>query len=212
MLRIILAEDHKLVRDGVKMLLGTSDTLEVIAEAPNGQVVLDLLAGGTTADMVLADINMPVLDGKGLLDAINENYPKVKVVFLSMMENPAHIAQMIKAGACGYLLKNTGAEELIFALNHISAGERYICAEIGMNLLEQFGGDIKTADYKGAEFSARELEILHLIAEGYTNMEIADRLFISKRTVEGHRQSLLEKTESRNTATLIRSAVLQKLI
>jgi DNA-binding NarL/FixJ family response regulator len=212
MLKIILAEDHKLVRDGVKMLLGISDRLEVVAEAPNGQVVLNLLAGGTPADLVLADITMPVMDGKGMLAAINESYPKIKVVFLSMIENPAHIAQMIRSGAYGYLLKNTGAEELIFALNHVSQGERYIGAEIGVNLLEQFGADAKATDYQGVEFSERELEILHLIAEGHTNLEMAGRLFISKRTVEGHRQSLLEKTGSRNTATLIRSAVMQKLI
>jgi DNA-binding NarL/FixJ family response regulator len=212
MLKIILAEDHKLVRDGIKMLLGTADTLEVVGEAANGQAVLDLLEGGAIADLVLADMTMPVMDGKAMLAAINERYPKVKVVFLSMMENPAHIAQMIRAGAYGYLLKNTGAEELIFALNHVSTGERYICAEIGINLLEQFSVDVKTTDYSGIEFSERELEILHLIAEGHTNLEMADRLFISKRTVEGHRQSLLEKTGSRNTATLIRSAVMRKLI
>jgi len=139
----------------------------------------------------------------------------VKVLFLSMMNNEKYIAQAFTEGASGYVLKNAGADELIFSLRQVGNGNRYLCTELALNLLDrslQENTVFTSTRESKIDFSQREIEVLHLIAEGLTNTEIAEKIFISKRTVEGHRQSLLEKTGSKNTATLIRFAVLNGFI
>jgi len=146
---------------------------------------------------------------------LKAKYPEVKVVMLSMHDNEKYISQAFIEGAVGYLLKNISAEELVFSLKHIDTGKKYICAELAVNMLNKLisnGILEQDATFSEADFSSREIEVLHLIAEGLTNLEMADKLFISKRTVEGHRQSLLDKTGSRNTAKLIRYAATNGLL
>ncbi|WP_276090572.1 response regulator transcription factor [Pedobacter sp. JY14-1] len=215
MLRVILAEDHNIVRNGIRMLLEADSGIHISGEATNGLEVLNLLDQGTKADVILADINMPVMDGIMLLRELNNRTATLPVLFLSMIDNEKYVAQAFSEGASGYLFKNVSADELMFALRHVSAGGRYICSELSLTLLEKLLKDpypSKNISDTPIDFSEREFEILHLIAEGMTNQEISEKLFISKRTVEGHRQSLLEKTGSRNTATLIRFAIMNRLI
>lgn len=215
MLRVILAEDHNIVRNGIRMLLEADSGIHISGEATNGLEVLNLLDQGTKADVILADINMPVMDGIMLLRELNNRAATLPVLFLSMIDNEKYVAQAFSEGASGYLFKNVSADELMFALRHVSGGGRYICSELSLALLEKLLKDpypSKNISDTPIDFSEREFEILHLIAEGMTNQEISEKLFISKRTVEGHRQSLLEKTGSRNTATLIRFAIMNRLI
>ena len=214
-MKILLAEDHNIVRNGIKILLETVEGFEVIGEATNGKEVLEKLSGGEDIDLILTDINMPEMDGITLIKETKRIKPDVNVVVLSMHDNEKYVVEAFLEGAAGYMLKNVSADELIFALKHINNGNKYLCAEITINMLtnlinhKQYQQD---ASHSNIDFSVRELEILQLIADGFNNSEMSDKLFISKRTIEGHRQSLLDKTNSKNTASLIRFAILNGII
>lgn len=212
MIRIIIAEDHQLVRQGIRLLISEDPEFEILAEAANGHEVLTALGKYPQTDIVLTDLSMPLMDGNDLITELKSAYPGVKAIILSMEDDPKTIAGILKNGALGYLFKNSDAMELIFAIRFVACGGRYICAELGLKLLEALpsGNEVSIQDV--SEFGSRELEVLRLIAEGYTNLQIAERIFVSKRTVEGIRQSLLEKTGSKNTAMLIRNAILGQLI
>lgn len=213
MIKIILAEDHQIVRKGIRLLIADDPEFEILAEAANGQEALNLLSQYPETNIVVADLNMPVMDGKALIAAIGVSYPGVQAIILSMEDNPKTISDILKSGARGYLFKNADASELIFAIRFVASGSRYICSEFAFRLLESgHSRNEAQIEHDRSEFSSREMEVLNLIAEGYTNSQIADKLFVSKRTVEGHRQSLLEKTASKNTAMLIRNAINNHLI
>ena len=213
MLNVLLAEDHQIVRNGVRMLLETDGNINIIAEAENGLQALECI-GNTPVDVVLADINMPEMDGIMLLKKITESHTDIKVVILSMHDNEKYVAQAFAEGADGYLLKNVSADELIFSIKHVHAGGKYLCSEMAFKMLHKTFKGLETPGVGRSEleFSEREVEVLQLIAEGLTNSEMSDKLFLSKRTIEGHRQSLIDKTGSRNTAALIRFAVVNNLI
>lgn len=215
MLQIILAEDHNIVRNGIRMLLETDKEIRIVGEAINGLEVLNMISNGVDANLVLADLNMPDLDGISLVRQLKLLKPGINIVILSMLDNDKYVAQAFTEGASGYLLKSISADELLFCLKHVNAGGKYLCSELSMRLLDKLiNSSLATLsdDSPPVDFSSREIEILHLIAEGLTNNEMSDKLFISKRTIEGHRQSLIEKTGSRNTAALIRFAVLNGIV
>jgi DNA-binding NarL/FixJ family response regulator len=155
------------------------------------------------------------MDGIQLLTEVKSKYPDIKVIMLSMHDHEKYVMEAFKHGGDGYLLKNIGADELIFAVKFVHQGRKYLCSELTMSLMENL---LKSKQYLMAmpdseiDFSLRELEILQLIAEGLTNLEMSEKLFLSKRTIEGHRQSLLDKTGSKNSAALIRYGVLHGLI
>lgn len=215
MLNLILAEDHNIVRNGIRMLLEADKDIRIAGEAVNGREVLEMIASGIKADIVMADINMPELDGISLIRELKKISPETRIVMLSMLDNEKYVAQAFSEGASGYLLKNVSADELVFSLKHVNAGGKYLCSELSIRLLDRLLSSSLIPDSQnipGVDFSMREIEILHLIADGLTNNEMSDKLFISKRTIEGHRQSLIEKTGSRNTAALIRFAVLSGIV
>ena len=210
MLKIILAEDHIIVRNGIKLILDSQPGVQVIGEAGNGKEVLDLIASGTIPDIVLTDINMPEMDGITLIRELKKKWPEVKTIVLSMLDNEKYVAQAFLEGSRGYLMKNVNEDEMMFALKIVHSGTKYLCCELSQSLLDRLLNSVAAQTEQTQmqiELSMREIEILHLIAEGYTNQEMADKIFLSKRTVEGHRQSLIDKTGSKNTAALIRFAV-----
>lgn len=214
-LKVILAEDHMIVRDGIRLLLERIESLDVVGEATNGIEVLEMLHNGLEADVVLADISMPEMDGIELVKALKITYPNIKVVILSMLDQQKYIGEAFSEGALGYLLKNTGLDELLFAIRQASMGQRYLCSELAFKYMDEIMQrqvGMPTHQVSNVEFSSREVEVLNLIAEGLTNNEISDQLFLSRRTVEGHRQALIEKTGVRNTAALIRYAVLNGFV
>ena len=212
MVNLIITDDHKIIRDGIKSMLRSEQAIQVVGEASNGTELIDLLAT-TPADVVLMDINMPGKDGFETMEHLAAHFPAVKVLVLSMLDHESYVNRMMNAGAWGYLLKNAGREELSSAIQLVASGTPYICSEVAMDLLKRTNSPAGLRAEPGIkDLSKREMEVLALIAEGYTNAEIADRLFTSKRTIETHRQNLLEKTNSRNTATLIKFALQRGLI
>ncbi len=214
-MNILLAEDHIVVRKGLRMLLETDKNIKIVAEAVNGQQVLDLLEKDGQVDMILADINMPFMDGISLTKALQCRQPRVKVVMLSMHAEERYVFESFRARACGYLLKSARSEELLYAINHVYSGGHYLCSTLSMAMLRknlEGSREPKSISLPDIELSSREVEILQLISEGCTNQQMSDKLFISKRTVEGHRQSLIDKSGARNTAGLIRFAMRKGLI
>jgi DNA-binding NarL/FixJ family response regulator len=214
MIRIILTDDHAIIRDGIRSLLRDEPGLEVVGEACNGEELLAMLPD-TPADIVLLDLNMPGMDGFATLAALREQHPQMRVLVLSMLDHERYVVQALDAGALGYALKNTGRSELVYALYTVAAGQPFLCTAIGMGLLRKFQSpeaNSYDAPKIGSSLSKRELEVLQLIAEGMTNAEIADKLFTSKRTIETHRQNIIEKTQAKNTAALIKFAVSSGLL
>lgn len=224
MIKVILVDDHKIIRDGIKSLLKEDHEIQVIGEAANGTELIDLIAR-LEADVVLMDINMPKMDGFETTKYLKEHHPEIKILVLSMLDHENYITKMFGAGALGYLLKNTGRDELVHAIQLVASGNTYICSDIAINLLKNVNhsnteiqpkseNNKETTKEKhiNGDLSKREVEVLKLIAEGFTNAEIADKLFTSKRTVESHRQKLIEKTQAKNTAALIKYAISNNLI
>jgi DNA-binding NarL/FixJ family response regulator len=212
LIKIILAEDHQIVRDGIRGILEQEPDMQVIYEAVNGRDVLHYLESGEEPDLILTDMNMPELDGMDMIRTLQMDYP---VLVLSMLDNENYVLDTLQAGARGYLLKNVSKKEMLFAIRYIAAGGTYICSEISLKTLKNLARLKGLPSYKmelNIEFSEREMEVLKLIAEGFTNKEMANKLFSSRRTIEGHRLSLMDKTGSKNTATLIKFSVQNGLV
>jgi DNA-binding NarL/FixJ family response regulator len=225
MIKIIIADDHKLVREGMKALLSEGAAgVEIAGEAASGQEVIELLEK-LAVDLVLMDVDMPAMNGIEATQRIRENFPHVKVLMLTMMDNEQYLADALRAGATGYVLKSTGHKELLHAIDQVAGGEEYFSADVVKMLLRKSrpapaeavnapaasGGQAQHQPLPAA-ISPRELEVLRLIAQGYTNAQVAEMLFNSRRTIETHRQNLLEKTGANNTATLILYAVSHGLL
>lgn len=212
-IKVFLVEDHNIVRNGIRTLLERQPDIEIAEEAETVTEAIEKLRSGVQVDILLSDINMPDLSGLDLLNIVRPEFPHIRVIMLTMLDHENYIKQTITAGASGYLLKNIDIEQMLFAIRHISAGGRYICSEIVFHMLKkQLNSPAESVTGHVVDLSQREEEVLHLIADGFTNQEIADKLFTSRRTVEGHRQNLLEKTGTKNTATLIRYAIRNNII
>lgn len=215
MINITLVEDHNIVRNGIKELLSKEPDMNVVAEAHSGDEVLQLLKEGLQTDLIVTDVNMPGMDGLKLVQTISENYPDIYLTVLSMYDQPEYINQAFKNGADGYILKNARPDELVFAIRHVGVHQkRYICSELAITMLDRQlqASEIIMPENAEFDFTKKEIEILTLVSEGYTNQEIAERLYTSKRTIEGHRQNLIDKTGVRNSSALIRYALLNGLI
>jgi DNA-binding NarL/FixJ family response regulator len=213
MSRIFLVDDHTIVRDGLRALLASEPDIEVVGEAGNGQELLDRLPT-TPADVVLLDANMPVLDGLATTLRLRAEFPQVRVLILSMLAHERYIGQLFDAGASGYVLKSAEKSEILVAIQTVIAGRQFLCSDLGLNMLRKVlaKDDEPEETTKASRLSRRESEVLQLLAEGLTTNEIAEKLFTSKRTIETHRQNILEKTQTKNTAALIRMAVTQGLL
>jgi len=213
MSRIFLVDDHTIVRDGLRALLANEPDISIVGEAGNGQELLDLLPT-TPADVVLLDANMPVLDGLATTLRLRAEYPHVRVLILSMLAHERYIGQLFDAGAAGYVLKSAEKGEILVAIQTVIAGRQFLCSDLGLSMLRKVLAktDEPEEAAKASRLSRRESEVLQLLSEGLTTNEIAEKLFTSKRTIETHRQNILEKTQTKNTAALIRMAVTQGLL
>lgn len=212
MTRLFIVDDHAVLRNGLRAILSQEPGIELVGEATNGQELLDQLPT-TPTDVVLLDMNMPVLDGVATARRLHAEYPQVRVLMLSMVDQPRSIGQALAAGAHGYILKNADKAEILVAIQTVVAGRRFLCSEVGLSLLDTV---LATAvalpvapTLNASPLSRREQEVLQLVADGLTTQQIADQLFTSKRTVETHRQNILEKTGAKNTASLVRYAIAQ---
>ncbi|MFT5167630.1 MAG: DNA-binding NarL/FixJ family response regulator [Saprospiraceae bacterium] len=207
MIRILLVDDHKLVRDGIRAQLVHNPKFQIIAEASDGQEALDILED-KVADLVIMDITMDGMDGITCTKQVIKLYPDIKVLALTMLSENQHIKQMLKAGASGYLLKNCEEEELKKAIETIHSGGTYYSPEVTRIIMTNLSGQ-KVAKNTTTQIplTTREKEVLRLILEENSNKEIADQLFISQRTVDAHKRNLLEKTGAKNVAGLVLFAV-----
>ncbi|MBL4657578.1 MAG: response regulator transcription factor [Flavobacteriales bacterium] len=216
-LNILLVDDHKIVRDGIRYSLELSKHLNVeIEEAETGLEAVTLTKL-RRYDVIIMDINMPDMDGVEATKQILKIRKSAKILALSMHEEEFQIISMAKAGARGYILKNTGTEELCKAIQTISKGEKYFSNEVMIKLVGHYYEDLverkprAAKSYKGL-LTKREVEILKLVANEFTNEEIGKKLFIAKRTVDAHRQNIMNKTGVKNTAGLIKYAMQNNLI
>jgi len=207
---LIIVDDHSLFRDGLKLLLKNHFSGVVITEASDGQQFLNLLPA-INPDIVLIDINMPVMDGIEATKRAIASYPELKIIALSMFGDEAYYYKMIDAGVKGFLLKNSEINEVTEAIEAVLDGDNYFSKELLYNVVKNLRSSGMFADNK-IDLSEREVEILELICQGFSNQEIGEKLFISKRTVDKHRANILTKTNSRNSAQLVMNAIKNKWI
>lgn len=209
-LKVCIVDDHKLFREGLKLLLSTQDFVQHIYEASNGKEFLDSLSF-MDCDVVLMDIEMPVMNGLEATEAALRMKPGMKVIVLSMYGEEQYYYKMVDAGVKGFVLKSAGIEKVIAAIRAVAEGDSYFSEELLRGILNNMrdGAKVESSD---SEISGRELEILYHVCLGLSNQEIADKLFISKRTVDKHRANLLSKTGCRNTAALVMYAIRNKMV
>jgi DNA-binding NarL/FixJ family response regulator len=209
-IRVFLVDDHKLFRNGLNLLLEGEPDFEVAGEAANGREFMDLL-DRTVPDVVLMDIEMPLMDGVAATQEACSRYPGLKVLTLTMYGDENYYHRMIDAGARGFILKDSDMEEVTRAIRSVHAGGTYFSQEILYHVIRNIR-DVEKQKEPPPCLSPREYDVLQGICLGSSNQEIADNLHISKRTVEKHRASLLLKTQSRNSASLVMYAVKNNLI
>ncbi|MCR9012222.1 response regulator transcription factor [Gabonibacter chumensis] len=211
-LRIYLVDDHKLFREGLKLLLSNQDFVHHIYEASNGREFIENLSF-VDCDVVLMDIEMPEMNGIEATIQAMKMKPELKIIVLSMYGDEQYYYKMIDAGAKGFMLKNSGIDKVVTAIQKVSEGESFFSEELLVNILNNMRDNkADNHDVVDNDISERELEILCQVCRGLSNQEIADKLFISKRTVDKHRANLLSKTGCRNTAALVMYAIKNKLI
>ena len=213
-LKIMLVDDHQMLIDGIKSLLRKEKDLEFVFEANDGDEAYQYLKQHKGAvDLVLTDIRMPRVDGLELTSMIKDEMPEIKVLVLSMFNDPEIVNKILLAEAEGYVLKNTGKDELLEAIHRIADGGSFYSSEVIASLMRKRGEEDKKKKREASEIlTPREIEIVRLICEELTTAEIADKLFISPRTVDTHRKNILEKTNSRSIVSLIKFAYECELI
>ncbi|MFB0908214.1 MAG: response regulator transcription factor [Spirosomataceae bacterium] len=213
-IRIALTDDHKLIRAGIRLLLEQVDDFEVVLEAANGEELLDALPR-KRVDVVLLDINMPVLDGIETTKILRQKFPKVKIIMLSLHDEDRFILHLMELGASGYLLKDAEPEEVEKAIRTVKVGELYFNDTVSKVMLRKATNksvrNSKVFNYK-VDLSERELEVLNLICEGLTNAQIAEEVSLSQRTIEGYRLKMLNKLKVKNTAGLVAYAIKNHLV
>lgn len=211
-IQVLLADDHTILRDGIRALLEEEPDMEVIAEAEDGRTAVEL-ARKYQPDVLLMDIAMPLLNGLEATRQIRRESPNTKVLVLTMYEDEEYIRQFLAAGALGYVLKYTAAGELLGAIRAVHSGEVVLSPAITRLVIEEYlrWADIQPEDTPNG-LTPREREVLQLIAEGYTNKQIAEILTISVKTVQAHRANLMQKLDLHDRAELIKYAIQKKII
>jgi DNA-binding NarL/FixJ family response regulator len=207
-IRLGIADDHKIFRTGLKATLEECADFDLVVEASNGRQLIALLETNVP-DVILMDIKMPEMDGIQTTTTVKQRYPNIKVLALSMFNEDKYIVDMMRAGASGYLLKNAEPEEIIEAISTVFHKDYYFNEHLSITLIKQLAGNSQpgSSAQSLADFNEREIEVLRLVCQECSNQEIADKIFLSVRTVEGYRARLFEKTRSRNLVGLVIFAV-----
>ena len=209
-MNLLLVDDHQLFLDGMSFIFSQQENITIKATANNGKKAVEMIEN-QSFDLVMMDINMPELSGFEATKIIKAKYPHIKILIVSMLNDYASITKLLKAGADGYVMKNTGKDELLLAIDVIMQGEVYVGEEVKKGLFlymtNKKAAEPKLNVFGAVELTNREKEILRLISEGMTNNEMADKLFLSPKTIDTHRTNLLQKLGLKNTAALIKYAV-----
>lgn len=201
---MVIVDDHQLILDGIKALLKEEESVNIVGEASNGKEAIDIIDLLET-DVVLLDIDMPVMDGIETSKILHQKYPNLAIIILSMHAEKGLIKNLVEIGVKGYLLKNSSRAEILKALNEVMEGNSYFSPEVTLSLLNK-SSENRTRQSE-IILTDREEEVLRLIASGFTNKEIAEKLFISHRTVDTHRTNLMKKLDVNNLAGLVSYAI-----
>ncbi|MBK9732005.1 MAG: response regulator transcription factor [Chitinophagaceae bacterium] len=216
-IKVVIADDHQIFIEGIKSLVKDSEKLIMVGEARDGETLMQVLKT-KRPDVVLMDVSMPNMNGIEATRKIRILFPEMKILGLTMSDDADSVSEMMRAGALGYLLKTTGKPELISAITHVYHGEKYLSSEMSMKLIEKMFDDNEKVKDEGsrtprkAEITKRELDIVRLIAQELTNVEIAKKLNNSPMTIITHRKNLLRKLGVKNTAGLVKYAVMNGLL
>jgi DNA-binding NarL/FixJ family response regulator len=205
-IHVVLADDHALVRAGIRALLEKIDRVDVVGEAGDGQRALELIQD-LPVDLILLDIAMPGLSGFDILKQINENFPDVKVIVLTFHDSEDYALHALRSGAAGYVPKSAASAELELAIEHVMRGEKYLSPNIARKVVFEYLKGTRSGRAKLAELTPRQREVLTLISEGHSTKDIARILNISVKTVETHRAQLMERLDIHDVAGLVRYAI-----
>ncbi len=211
--KVVIAEDHTLLRQGICVLLNSHDNLEVVGEAGDGLDAIRCVKKHNPA-IILLDLNMPKMNGISVIKEIKSSCPATKIIVLTMHTKEEYIIEAFKSGAEGYCLKSSSQEELLIAINAVLSGKKYVCPEISGKILEGYIEGQKTIkqDSSWDMLTQREKEVLKLVGEGYKNLEIADYLCISVKTVEKHRANIMEKLDLHTASALTAYSIERGLV
>ena len=212
-LRIVLAEDHTILREGLRALLSADPGFEIVGEAEDGRKAVRCVEK-LTPDLLLMDLSMPRMSGMDAISEIKKRYPETKIIALTVHKTEEYLLTTLQAGADGYVLKDATHNELVMAIHNVMAGKRYLSPGISEKVIEGYleGKEDSLTASSWQKLSQREREVLKLIAEGYKNKEIAEDLCISLKTVEKHRANLMKKLDLHNAAVLTVYAVKRGLV
>ncbi len=214
-IRIVIADDHRVVRDGIKSILADENDIEIIGEAINGTDAVEKVEE-LSPDILITDISMPEVSGIEAAHIINEQYPDTKVIILSMHENEGYINKVVEANVAGYLGKEVEKEEFVLAIRNVADGGKYFSENISKIMIDGYIRKSKQKqernDSQHIHLTTREREILKLVVDGNSSKKIADTLYISTRTVETHRNNIMQKLNVKNSAELVRFAIENKYV
>lgn len=212
-IRLVIADDHEIFRDGLALMLSRQPNIDLVGQAADGRELLELLAT-VEADVVMTDLKMPRMDGITATRALLQKDPLARIIALSMFDEEELIVEMLEAGAKGYLLKNADKQEIIEAITSVYNDNIFYCKQTSARLASMI---VKSRfnpcrDAAPVHFTEREIEIIRLICQQFTAQEIGEKIFLSKRTIEGHRTRILEKMNVKNTAGVVVFALRNNLI
>ncbi|NLA11435.1 MAG: response regulator transcription factor [Firmicutes bacterium] len=212
-IRVLLADDHTIVREGVSALLEISPEIEIVGEAGDGNEAVEI-ARKRPVDLILMDLDMPVMGGLEATRSICKEFPKIKVLILTQYDHKEHVLSILEAGAHGFLNKSAASSELVSAIRAVHRGDSYLTPSATKHLVESYRleADKKRDGDPYEQLTEREKEVFRLLAEGHTAREIADLLVISPKTVDSHRSRLMSKLDLNNRVELIRYALRRKII
>ncbi|HTX18408.1 MAG TPA: response regulator transcription factor [Bacteroidota bacterium] len=211
-IRLLIVDDHPLVREGLRSCLVQEKHLEIVGEAADGQEAIRM-AKSTLPDIILLDINMPGMNGLEAARLLMKSSPKSKILILTMHDSKEYVNRMVSTGAHGYMLKDSPPSELVTAIEVVHGGGTFFSPKISETVMSEYVKSVRTRGKKGSvELSRRETEVLVLIAEGLGNKEIASRLFVSVRTIETHRERIIKKLDIHTVAGLTRYALTKGIV
>ncbi len=212
MIKIVLVDDHKMFREGLKFAISQMQNMQVVGEASDGKQFLGALSE-LKPDVVLMDINMPKMDGVEATTQALQLNADIKIIALSMFSDTEYYQKMVSAGVKGFLVKETGVEELAKAIQTVHEGNTYFSQQLLQNIIMSISNPVvKSSKNKVVDLTKREEEVLELICKGYSNKEISDSLFISQKTVEGHKSNLMDKTNTKSAINLMLFAIKHQLV
>lgn len=211
--KLILVEDHELVRKGILSILQMDTSLEILGEFDRPRLAFEALQSGLNPDIIIMDISMPEMNGLEASKILEKDYPAIKVIILSMHKEEEYVLESLNYNVCGYVVKDSVADEIIVAIEKVINGGKFFSKVVIDTALNSYKGMKKEQKAKQAiQLTERELEVLNHISDGYKSQEIAEKLFISERTVEAHRGNIMKKLQAKNMAELTKKAMTLGLI